>query len=124
MLNVAILGATNATDRTAWQAQQMLAENHHRIFPVSPTQETVGGLKAYKSLLDIPEAIDVVTVYVGPARLQGIVEEIRAIHPARVIFNPGTEAPDFAAQLEEDGIATQQACTLVLLRTGQFEAQT
>jgi len=44
MLNVAILGATNSTDRSAWQAQQMLVENHHRVFPVSPTQDTVGGV--------------------------------------------------------------------------------
>lgn len=121
MLNVAILGATNATDRTAWQAQQMLVENHHRVFPVSPTQETVGGLKAYKSLLEIPEAIDVVTVYIGPARLADVVEDILTINPARVIFNPGTEAPDIAAELEKDGIATTKACTMVLLRTGQFE---
>ncbi|KJS08258.1 MAG: hypothetical protein VR73_06400 [Gammaproteobacteria bacterium BRH_c0] len=121
MLNVAILGATNSTDRSAWQAQQMLVENHHRVFPVSPTQDTVGGVKAYKSLLEIPQAIDVVTVYIGPARLVDVVEDIRAINPARVIFNPGTEAPDIAAKLQEDGIATEEACTMVLLRTGQFE---
>ncbi|MEA3300789.1 MAG: CoA-binding protein [Pseudomonadota bacterium] len=121
MLNVAILGATNTPDRTAYQAQRMLADNDHRIFPVSPTQDEVGGLKAYRSLRDIPEPIDVVTVYVGPARLPDAVPDILAVKPARVIFNPGTEAPDIAAQLREAGIATEEACTLVLLRTGQFE---
>lgn len=121
MLNVAILGATNSPDRTAHQAQQLLAENNHRIFPVSPNQEEVCGIRAYKRLADISETIDVVTVYVGPARLPDVLPDILAAKPARVIFNPGTEAPDIAAQLRDAGIATEDACTLVLLRTGQFE---
>ncbi|MFA5495118.1 MAG: CoA-binding protein [Porticoccaceae bacterium] len=121
MLNVAILGASNSPERTAQQAQQLLAQHQHRVFPVSPNQDEVGGLPAFKSLADIPEALDVVTVYIGPARLPGVVDDIIAARPRRVIFNPGTESPDIAARLEEAGIATEEACTLVLLRTGQFE---
>ena len=43
-----------------------------------------------------------------------------AARPARVIFNPGTENPELEEKLAAAGIATVRACTLVLLRTGQF----
>lgn len=121
MLNVAILGASESPDRIAFQAQQMLAENHHRIFPVSPKSDTVGGLPAFRSLRDISQPLDVVTLYIGAARLPDVVDDILAASPARVIFNPGTESPQIAARLQQAGIATEEACTLVLLRTGQFE---
>jgi hypothetical protein len=42
------------------------------------------------------------------------------LKPARVIFNPGTENQEFAQQLEAQGIETIEACTLVMLRTGQY----
>lgn len=121
MLNVAILGASNSPDRTAHQAQQLLAQHHHRIFPVSPNHDEIGGLAAFRKVSDIQEPLDVVTLYIGPARLPGVVDDIIAAKPRRVIFNPGTESPAIASRLEEAGIATEEACTLVLLRTGQFE---
>jgi uncharacterized protein len=37
-----------------------------------------------------------------------------------VVFNPGTENPDFEQKLEEAGIEALEACTLVMLRTGQY----
>jgi len=122
MLNVAILGASESPDRIASQAQQLLAENHHRIFPVAPKGDRIGGLPAFRSLRDISEPLDVITVYIGAARLPDVVDDILAAKPARVIFNPGTESPSIAARLQQAGIATEEACTLVLLRTGQFES--
>lgn len=48
---------------------------------------------------------------------EGYYDYIKSLNPRRVIFNPGTENADFAQQLEQDGIATEEACTLVLLAT-------
>jgi hypothetical protein len=39
--------------------------------------------------------------------------------PKRVIFNPGTENPEFY-QLELNDIKAEVACTLVLLSTNQY----
>ncbi|MBP7204031.1 MAG: CoA-binding protein, partial [Propionivibrio sp.] len=64
--------------------------------------------------------VDTVTLYVGPKRQEGLFEQLRAIHPRRVIFNPGTENPDEYEGLRAAGIEPTEACTLVLLRTGQF----
>jgi hypothetical protein len=37
-----------------------------------------------------------------------------------VIFNPGTENPAFEDFLTEKGIEPIEACTLVMLATGQY----
>jgi len=50
----------------------------------------------------------------------GYYEYIMSLEPRRVIFNPGTENPDFEKQLEEQGILAEEACTLVLLATNVY----
>lgn len=64
--------------------------------------------------------IDTVTLYLNPARQQEYYEEIIKLKPRRVIFNPGTENNEFVQRLSDASIASEEACTLVLLRTEQF----
>ena len=59
-------------------------------------------------------------MYVGPAISANLAQPLLALRPGRVIFNPGTENPTLAAQLEAAGIPTEEACTLVLLSTGVY----
>jgi hypothetical protein len=47
-------------------------------------------------------------------------DAILALRPGRVILNPGTESPALEQALTTAGIPWQHACTLVMLRTGQF----
>ena len=66
------------------------------------------------------EDIDTVTLYIGPARQPQYYDYIISLHPQRVIFNPGTENPEFYKLLKENGIETEVACTLILLATDQY----
>ncbi|MBF0569686.1 MAG: CoA-binding protein [Candidatus Omnitrophica bacterium] len=59
-------------------------------------------------------------VYIGKAHSDKIIEDIVALKPERIIFNPGAENDVLEAAAGNAGIATIQACTLALLRTGQF----
>mgnify|MGYP003595073862 CR=1 FL=1 len=74
----------------------------------------------FKKLADIPAPLHTVTLYVSPALSAGLAGELLAAAPARVIFNPGTENPELEEKLAAAGIEPVHACTLVLLRTGQF----
>ena len=47
-------------------------------------------------------------------------KDIIELKPDRVIMNPGTESNVMEEELIANGIPVQKACTLVLLRTGQF----
>jgi hypothetical protein len=48
------------------------------------------------------------------------IDYVLSLKPKRIIFNPGTENDDFEAKAKEQGIQTMEACTLVMLGTGQY----
>lgn len=119
-MNVAILGASNKPERYSHQAVVLLAHKGHAVFPVNPALAEIEGHPVFKHLADIPAPLHTVTMYVSPALSTGLAPALLAARPARVIFNPGTENPELEKQLAAAGIEVVRACTLVLLRTGQF----
>ena len=121
-MNVAVLGASNRPERYSFQAVKLLAEKGHAVCPVHPALATIDGVPVFKQLGDIRVPLHTLTVYVGPERSTALAAAILAARPQRVIFNPGAENPALAQQLQAAGIQVENACTLVLLRTGQFDA--
>ena len=119
-MNVAILGASNKPERYSYQAVVLLAEKGHTVFPVHPAMAEIDGHATFKRLADIPSPRHTLTMYVSPAHSTGMADEIIAANPTRVLFNPGTENPALEEKLSGAGINVLRACTLVLLRTGQF----
>lgn len=117
---VVVLGASPKPERYSNKAIRLLQEHGHKVYPVHPAIAEVEGLPVSASLLDINVPIDTVTMYVSPKLSMPIANELIQLKPGRVIFNPGTESPELQAKLAEAGIAYEEACTLVLLRSGQF----
>ena len=118
---VVILGASEKEDRYANKAQLRLARHGYPVLPISPTGKTILGVPSVKNISEIKEPVDTVTLYVGPKILATLINDLITLKPRRVIFNPGTEDIDLQNQLEQAGIHTVEACTLVLLSTDQFE---
>ena len=119
-MNVAVVGASNKPERYSHQAVVLLAKKGHAVFPIHPALAEIDGHRVFKRLADVSAPLHTVTMYVSPALSAGLAGEILAAKPARVIFNPGTENPELEEKLAAAGIAVLHACTLVLLRTGQF----
>ncbi len=117
---VVVLGASNKPDRYAYKAQKLLLQHGHRVIPVHPLLPEIDGVPVQPSLTHIREPVDTVTMYVGPDRSAGLADALVALQPKRVIFNPGSESALLEQRLRAAGIAYEQACTLVLLNTGQF----
>jgi predicted CoA-binding protein len=118
---VAILGASQNPSRYAYLAFQKLRQHGHHVIPVNPGFAALEGVPVVPSLKDIREPIDTLTMYVGPKRSSELQDEIVKLKPKRVIFNPGSENPALAAVLRQAGVSVEEACTLVLLSTDQFE---
>lgn len=117
---VAILGASDKPDRYAYRAFAMLREHGHHPVPVHPTLAAVDGVAVSRDLASIEGTVDTLTLYVNPTIAEGMAQAIIDLRPGRVIFNPGTESTALQARLDEAGIPWEEACTLVLLGTGQF----
>jgi len=119
-MNVAVLGASNKPDRYSFKAVRLLREKGHTPFPVHPALMEVDGLPVWPCLHAIPAPVDTITVYLSARNQQPITEELLNSGARRIIFNPGTENPELASQLQQRGKEVLHACTLVLLTTGQL----
>jgi len=64
--------------------------------------------------------VDTVTLYLGPSNQKEWYEYIISLKPKRILFNPGTENEELEQIAKNNNIETEQACTLVLLRTNQY----
>lgn len=117
---MAILGASDHPGRYSHMAQVQLLENGHNPLPVNPRLESIDGVKCYPHLNDIDENIDTLTVYVNPHISDSLAKEIFDLGAKRVIFNPGSENESLYEPLKKRGVEVIEACTLVMLRTGQY----
>ncbi len=117
---VAVLGASPKSDRYGYRAMQMLQEYGHRAIPVNPAFPEILGEKCYGSISEVPDKIDTATLYLGKARSDPLIDQILGANPRRIIFNPGAENPEMAAQAQARGIEVIEGCTLVMLRGGTF----
>ncbi len=119
-MNVAVIGASDKPDRYSYQALMLLKEKGHAVYPVHQRIKEIEGMKVYPSVKDIADPIDTVTLYVAADISTKIAEDILAKKPKRIIFNPGAENPELESQARGRAVDPVNACTLVMLRTGQF----
>lgn len=118
--HVVILGASPKPARYANQAMRLLLAEGYRVTPVHPRWQEIEGLPVLASLSQIRRPVQTLTLYVGPAQLEAMTDELVQLAPDRVIFNPGTESGTVQQRLDAAGIHWLEACTLVMLKTRVF----
>lgn len=120
MKTVVVLGASPKPDRFAYRAMKMLLAHGHRAIPVNPAFRDILGQPCHRSISEVEEPIDTITMYLGAARSEPLIPEIIQARPKRIIFNPGAENDHLAAEAAKSGIEVLEDCTLVMLQTGAF----
>ena len=119
MKKTLIIGASSNPERYSYLAAQLLLAHDIDIEMIGRRQEEIFGLKIGKEKLPF-EDIDTVTLYISDKFQPEYYDYIISLNPRRVIFNPGTENPEFEKVLIQNDIQAEEACTLVLLRSGQY----
>lgn len=114
-----VIGASENPQRYSNMAIRMLRSYGHPVLAVGMKEGRVEDVAIEKMGNQLPEA-ETVTLYVGPQNQSSIQPMVEEMKPKRVIFNPGTENPEWERKLNELGIQTEQACTLVMLRSGEY----
>ncbi len=114
-----VLGATPNPDRYSYKATSLLVDKGHEVYAFGIKK---GEIKSTPITHEWPSkgSIDTVTLYLGPEAQKAYYNDIINLQPRRIIFNPGTENPTLESLANQHGIQTMEACTLVLLTTGQY----
>jgi len=118
-MKVLVLGASLNPERYSFMAINDLIDYGHSVFAVGKKEGEVSGVAISKSLPE--ERVHTVTVYLGAKNQAEYYSYLLELKPVRVIFNPGAENDELMDELQNKGIEVLSACTLVMLRTKQFD---
>ena len=114
-----VIGASENTSRYSNMAILKLVSKEQSVVAIGQKAGEVAGVKIQTKQVPFTN-IDTVTLYLNPTRQKDYYNYIIGIEPKRVIFNPGTENPEFYQLLKSNNIKVEVACTLVLLGTNQY----
>jgi predicted CoA-binding protein len=119
MKKTVVLGASANPERYSYLAVQNLTKQNHPVIAIGRNAGMVNGVAI---ITDHPaeKDVDTVTLYLNPTAQKECYDYIFSLHPKRIIFNPGTENDELENLAKAKGIQAIEACTLVMLRTGQY----
>ena len=114
-----VLGASDNPARYSYLAINRLIRNGHPVVAVGRRKTSVAGVEIDKEKKEFTN-VDTVTLYLNPFNQKEYYDYIISLKPKRIIFNPGTENEELYDLARKNHIQTMEACTLVLLSTGQY----
>ena len=114
-----VLGASDNPGRYSYLAVNNLRKKGHPVVAIGRKAATVADVEVGTAKAPV-EGIDTVTLYLNPEHQKEYYDYIFSLHPRRIIFNPGAENEELEKLAAQHQIQTMEACTLVLLSTGQY----
>lgn len=111
--SVAVIGASKDRSKYGNKAVRAYLLNDFKVYPVNPKEETIEGLKAYRSILEIPEEVDRATLYVPPKVGLKVIEEIAEKGVKELYFNPGSESAELVEKARKLGLNPILACSIL-----------
>lgn len=114
-----VIGGSDNPSRYSCLCIQRLRNLRHPVVAIGKKHGKVGDVEIETDQLPLKD-IDTVTLYLNPVNQQPYYDYILSLNPKRIIFNPGTENDELVKLADKKGIATEEACTLVMLSTNQY----
>ncbi len=110
---VAVVGASANRAKFGNKALRAFHAQGYRVIPVNPNEAAVEGLKTYGSVLDVPDPIDMATVYVQPDVTLRLLDEFAAKGIGEIWVNPGAEDDQVMAEARRRGLNVIFACSII-----------
>ncbi len=114
-----VLGASPNPNRYSFLAINRLKAHGHPVVAIGKKQSVVASVPIGTEKTP-HEDVDTITLYLGEQNQKEYYDYILSLHPKRIIFNPGAENDELYELAEKQGIKPIEACTLVMLSTGQY----
>jgi predicted CoA-binding protein len=113
MATVAVVGASNDRTKFGNKALRAYRDQGYEVIPINPNEREVEGLRAYGSVLEVPGAIDMATVYVQPHVAMGLLDEFEKKGIPEVWINPGAESDAMIADARRRRTKVIFACSII-----------
>lgn len=110
---VAVVGASSDRRKFGNKALRAFRAEGYTVVPVNPNEPEVEGLKTYPSVVDVPQTIDMATVYVPPEIGIGLLADFERKGIAEIWVNPGAESDELLAEARRRKLNVIAACSIV-----------
>lgn len=112
---VAVIGASSNRDKFGNKALRAFERRGYKVIPINPNEPEVEGHRTYASVLDVPEAIDMATVYVPVRPGVSVMDQLAQKGVGEVWLNPGADDQRVVARAKELGLKVVQACSIIAI---------
>ena len=112
-MTVAVIGASSDRRKFGNKAFRAFQQEGHKVIPINPNEPSVEGVPTYPSVLDVPETIDMATVYVQPEVGITLLEGFEQKQIAEIWINPGAESDALLAEARRRKLNIIEACSIV-----------
>jgi len=108
---IAIVGASGNPDKASYGIMQKLQHDGYKVIPVNPKEPEILGERAYPSLLDVPEKIDIVDVFRRAEDTPAIADDAVKIGAKALWLQSGISNEEAARRGEAGGLqVVMDAC--------------
>lgn len=118
---VAVIGASSNRRKFGNRAVRAFTRQGYTVVPIHPHEREVEGLKAYRSVLDVPGPIDMASFYVPPSIGEQVIEEVGRKGIAEVWLNPGAESDALVARARALSIQPIVACSIIAIGQDPYD---
>jgi predicted CoA-binding protein len=101
---IAVVGLTDTPMRPSYGVSHYMQSQGYRIIPVNPNIQEWMGEKAYPSLLDVPEKIDIVDVFRRSDAVPAVVEHAIQVKAPAIWMQEGVVHEEAAEKARQAGI--------------------
>jgi predicted CoA-binding protein len=108
---VAIIGASADPDKFGNKSIHAHLKAGYDVYPVNPKEETIEGLKVYRSILDVPVALDRISLYLPPPVAVRVLDDIAKKGCKQLWVNPGVESSELMEKAGALGLNAIFACS-------------
>ncbi len=106
---IAVVGLSDKPERDSHRVAAYLQKQGYRVIPVNPRAEEILGERAYPSLREVPEKIDIVDVFRKPDAVPAIVDEAIAAGAKTVWMQEGIAHNASAEKARAAGLQVVQS---------------
>lgn len=112
-MRVAVIGASQNREKFGNKAVRAYVKHGDTVYPVNPNCDEIEGIPAYKSVLDIPDDLDRITMYLPPEHTLTVLDDIAKKKAKEIFFNPGSENNVVIRKAEKLGLNLYLACSII-----------